>query len=71
MRIALNGATVYTTFSTSDEALAQQIEQGQAELGQLLDLVHLALGSMSLQRTVVPHLGEPLLPGAALVSERV
>ena len=69
-RIALNGATVYTTFSTDDEALAQQIEHGETTLGQLLGTVQLALGGMSLQRTAVTEL-EDTTAGAALVSEHV
>ena len=67
-RITLNGATVYTTFSTDDDALAEQIEHGESALGELLDTVHLALGGMSLQRTAVTALEDTSI-GAALVSE--
>lgn len=69
-RIALNGGAVYTTFSTTDKALAKRIKSGETQLRKLFDVVHLSLAGMRCLADE-PGLGSEDLPHSALVSEHV
>ena len=68
-RIALSGGVVYTTFTTDDDVLSRQLEQGEPQLRQLLDVVHLALGGMRCEHSDGDALSHEMPAVTALVSE--